>query len=41
MDCCWKKIRGGDEVSKVSSLFGQWPETILWSVLQGDRKSVV
>ena len=35
MDCCWKKIRGGDEVSKVSSLFGQWPETILWSVLQG------
>ena len=35
MNCCWKKTRGGADTSEAAALFGQWPETILWSVLQG------
>ena len=31
----WKKINGGSGASKAAALFGNWPETILWSVLQG------
>lgn len=34
MDCCWKRISGGHGDSDAAALFGDWPETILWSVLQ-------
>lgn len=34
MEYCWKKINGGAAALKAGALFGAWPETILWSVLQ-------
>lgn len=35
MEFCWKKISGREVTADFSALFGDWPETILWSVLQG------
>lgn len=35
MEYFWKRISGGHGSSEAAALFGAWPETILWSVLQG------
>ena len=36
----WKKIKRGSGAAKAAPLFGDWPETILWSVLQGKMGSL-